>query len=108
LDRDEVFPATFGELTFEEANFEKFPALCLAYRALEEGGTMPAVMNAANETAVAAFLQGRLKFIEIVKVVMRTMEIHRTLPGDTIEQILESDSWARKTAESLIRKGIQH
>lgn len=106
MDRDEVLPVSFSELTFEEANFEKFPALYLAYRALEEGGTMPAVMNAANEIAVEAFLQGRSKFIEIVKVVKQTMELHKTLPGDTIEQILESDSWARKTAESLITEGI--
>ncbi|HEX9830288.1 MAG TPA: 1-deoxy-D-xylulose-5-phosphate reductoisomerase [Thermodesulfobacteriota bacterium] len=108
MDRDEVSPQHFSELTFEEASFEKFPALWLAYRALGEGGTMPAVMNAANEIAVAAFLQQRIKFIEIVTVVRQTMEIHKTLPGDTIEQILESDSWARKIAESIIREDADH
>jgi 1-deoxy-D-xylulose-5-phosphate reductoisomerase len=69
---------------------------------------MPAVMNAANEIAVSAFLQQKIRFMEIVTVVRQTMEIHKNLPGDSIEQILESDSWARKIAESIIRKGAEH
>jgi 1-deoxy-D-xylulose-5-phosphate reductoisomerase len=104
IDGKEISPSTFGELTFEDAGFDKFPALCLAYRAVEEGGTMTAVMNAANEIAVEAFLKGRLKFIEIVKVVKEVMELHKTLPGDTLEEILEIDAWTRKTAESMINR----
>ncbi|MGE5443952.1 MAG: 1-deoxy-D-xylulose-5-phosphate reductoisomerase [Ignavibacteriales bacterium] len=103
MDRNENFSGAFGHLTFEEADLERFPALCLSYRAIEEGGTMPAVMNAANEIAVGAFLEERLKFMEILKVVNRVMEMHKTLPGDALEEILESDAWARRTAESLIK-----
>jgi 1-deoxy-D-xylulose-5-phosphate reductoisomerase len=103
MDRNGNFSGAFGHLTFEEADFERFPALCLSYRAIEEGGTMPAVMNAANEIAVGAFLERGLKFMEILKVVGRVMEMHKTLPGDMLEEVLESDAWARKTAESLIK-----
>ncbi len=106
-DRDAVIPASFSNLTFEETGFNKFPSLPLAYNALEEGGTMPAVMNAANEIAVEAFLYEKLKFMEIVKVVRQTMQLHKPLCGDTIEEILESDLWARKTAESIINNGIE-
>ena len=101
-DRDAVIPASFSDLTFEEADFKKFPSLLLAYSALEEGGTMPAVMNAANEIAVEAFLSEKLKFTEIVNVVKQTMQLHKPLCGDAIEEILESDLWARKTTESII------
>jgi len=57
MDRMKISLEHSGHLTFEEADFERFPALCLSYRAIEEGGTMPAVMNAANEIAVGAFLE---------------------------------------------------
>jgi len=92
----------FGELSFEDADLGKFPALSLAYDALEEGGTMPAVMNAANEMAVQHFLKGGLKFTDIIRVVKQVMQLHKTLYGDTIDDILESDTWARKIAESII------
>jgi len=101
---DQLISPNFGELTFEEASPDRFQALSLAYGAAEEGGTMPAVMSAANEIAVEAFLGGRLKFMEILKVVKRTMESHRKLPGETVEEILESDGWARKTAQSMIKR----
>ncbi len=92
----------FSELTFEDADYEKFPAVPLAYLALEEGGTMPAVMNAANEIAVQYFLQGSLKFIDILRVVKMVMESHKTLSGESINEILESDKWARSATESVI------
>jgi 1-deoxy-D-xylulose-5-phosphate reductoisomerase len=100
----EIFPSNFGELSFEEASLDEFPALGLAYRAAGAGGTLPAVMNAANEIAVEAFLKGRLKFMDILKIVEQTMESHRKLPGETVEEILESDGWARKTAQSMINR----
>jgi 1-deoxy-D-xylulose-5-phosphate reductoisomerase len=103
INGNEIFSETFRHLTFEDADFEKFPALSLSYRAIEEGGTMPSVMNAANEIAVGAFLEERLKFVEILKVVDRVMELHKTLPGDTLEEILESDAWARRTTELIIK-----
>jgi len=93
---------SFKELTFEEASFSRFPALKLAYKAAEEGGTVPAVMNAANEVAVEAFLQGKIRFTDIIRIVSKVMEVHKPLPGNTLEEILEMDSWARKTAKALI------
>lgn len=102
MNREESLPGSFGNLTFEEADFERFPALWLSYRAIEQGGTMPAVMNAANEIAVGAFLDRKLKFTEILNIVNRVMETHKILPGDALEEILESDAWARRAAKSLI------
>ena len=105
IDSKENSPSTFGELTFNDADFDKFPALSLAYQAMEVDGTMPAVMSAANEIAVDAFLKGGLQFIEIVEVVKRVMEVHNPLTAGTVEEILESDAWARKAAESIIKGG---
>ena len=95
-------PGDFTELSFREADFDKFPALKLAFGALEAGGTMPAVMNGANEVAVEAFLSGRIGFTEIVKTVGKVMELHKTAPADTLEAVIESDSWARREAEIII------
>ena len=94
----------FGELSFEDADLGKFPVLSLAYDALEEGGTMPAVMNAANEMAVQHFLKGDLKFLNIIKVVKQVMNLHKTHTGGSLDEILESDNWARSTAESIINR----
>lgn len=99
----EVTPESFGELTFFEVDYEKFPSISLAFNALREGGTMPAVMNGANEVAVGAFLSGRTGFTDIVKNVEKVMGMHNTLPADSLEAVLESDVWARATAQSLIR-----
>jgi 1-deoxy-D-xylulose-5-phosphate reductoisomerase len=99
-----VSPTNFKKLTFEDVRSDKFPALQLAYEAIEEGGTMPAVLNAANEVAVESFLNNELKFPDILTIVRRVMSLHTTLPGDDIDQILETDSWARMTALSQIRR----
>jgi 1-deoxy-D-xylulose-5-phosphate reductoisomerase len=90
--------AKLGSLTFEEPDEERFPALGLARRAGEEGGTLPAVLNAANEIAVEAFIQRRINFPQITKTVRRTMEQHHVVPHPTLEQILQADSWARSEA----------
>src|SRR5580704_13103309 len=86
--------AKLGSLTFEEPDEERFPALGLARRAGEEGGTLPAVLNAANEVAVEAFIQKRINFPQITETVRRTMERHRVVPHATLDQILEADAWA--------------
>ncbi|HEX3033926.1 MAG TPA: 1-deoxy-D-xylulose-5-phosphate reductoisomerase [Thermodesulfobacteriota bacterium] len=104
IENKEIVPSTFGELTFNDADLDKFPALSLAYQAIEIDGTMPAVMSAANEIAVEAFLKGELQFIDIVEVVKRVMELHNPFPASTVEEILESDAWARKTTESIIER----
>ncbi len=96
-------PEGFRNLTFREADFDKFPSLSLAFEALKKGGTLPAVMNGANEIAVEEFLSGNIKFTDIVKTVEKVMNSHTINPADTLESVLESDAWSRDTALSLIR-----
>jgi 1-deoxy-D-xylulose-5-phosphate reductoisomerase len=90
--------AKLGSLNFEEPDAERFPALELARKAGEAGGTLPAVLNAANEIAVEAFVNGRISFPEISATVRRTMDRHRLVPHATLQQILEADAWARTEA----------
>jgi len=85
-----------GTLTFEEPDVERFPAIELARRAGETGGTFPAVLNAANEIAVEAFVNRKINFPQITELVRRTMDAHKVVSHPTLEQILEADSWARK------------
>ena len=87
-----------GTLTFEEPDVERFPAIELARRAGEVGGTLPAVLNAANEIAVEAFVNRQINFPQITETVRRTMDAHKTVFHPTLEQILEADSWARREA----------
>src|SRR5262249_28545844 len=90
--------AKLGQLTFEEPDLARFPSLTLARRAGEVGGTMPAVLNAANEVAVAAFCDERIRFPDITHTVARTMDRHQVVEHPTLEQILAADEWARKEA----------
>lgn len=94
--------ADISSLTFLEPDTGKFPALELGYKAAREGGTLGAVLSAANETAVAAFLKDRLRFGEIVDVVGRVMADHRPLRTPTLSDVLDADTWARAKAESYI------
>src|SRR5262249_9193327 len=93
-DRVQTNLAKLGRLEFEEPDVEKFPSLQLARRAGEVGGTLPAVLNAANEVAVDAFVNGRIQFPQIAETVRRTMEQHSTVAHPTLPQILEADTWA--------------
>ena len=89
-------------LTFLAPDYERFPALHLAYQALEAGESMPAVMNAANEIAVEAFLAGRIGFTDIASTIARTMERHQPHMLKSIDEVLCADKWAReKTREAL-------
>lgn len=90
-----------ARLEFFEPDLERFPCLRLAYEAMREGGTMPAALSAANEIAVASFLNRRIKFMEISRVIEETMEAHKTQPCSSIEAVLEADQWARAHAEQL-------
>jgi 1-deoxy-D-xylulose-5-phosphate reductoisomerase len=85
-----------GSLTFEKPDFETFPCLPLAYEALKIGGTMPAVLNAANETAVEMFLQSAIDFIEIPKLIEKSMIVHKTKLNPTLEDILQADQETRE------------
>ncbi|MDD4168707.1 MAG: 1-deoxy-D-xylulose-5-phosphate reductoisomerase [Desulfotomaculaceae bacterium] len=88
-------------LTFEEPDMKKFPSLKLAIDAGKAGGTMPAVLNAANEIAVSSFLEGKLSFRAIPAVVSAVMEKHRIINRPGLEEIMEADRWARKTGADL-------
>jgi 1-deoxy-D-xylulose-5-phosphate reductoisomerase len=87
-----------GSLTFEEPDVDRFPAIELARQAGEIGGTLPAVLNAANEVAVEAFVNRKINFPQITETVRRTMDAHKVVAHPTLEQILEADAWARREA----------
>lgn len=89
-------------LEFFEPDLERFPCLRLAYAAMRAGGTMPAALSAANEIAVASFLNRRIRFFDIPRLIESTMEAHQNQPCSSIEAVLEADKWARLHAESLI------
>jgi 1-deoxy-D-xylulose-5-phosphate reductoisomerase len=90
------------ELNFLPVERKRYPALGLAYEALKEGGTMPAVLNAANEIAVEAFLAGKIGFREIHRTIERTMRGHSPRAARNVEDVLEVDRWARERAGSLV------
>ncbi len=83
-----------GQLTFETPDPARYPCLELAYEAARIGGTMPTVLNAANEVAVRAFLQGRIRFTDIARMVEQAMTAHQPLPA-TLEHVMQADGWAR-------------
>jgi len=91
-----------GKLEFFEPDMKFFPCLKLAYEVLERGGTIPAVMNAANEVAVEAFLDGRLSFRGICQTVSHTVKNAPDGDDSTLAKILEADGWARRTAGDYI------
>ena len=91
-----------GKLNFIPPDLKKFPALGLAYRALEDGETMPAVLNAANEIAVRAFLNRKIRFTDIPEIVERTMDVHHPRKIDCLEDVLIADCWAQQKAEEMI------
>ena len=90
--------AKLASLHFEAPRYDDFPALNLARHAGEIGGTLPAVLNAANEVAVDAFLNGRTGFPMIWQTVERVMEAHSVTQHPTLEQLIEADAWARRAA----------
>jgi 1-deoxy-D-xylulose-5-phosphate reductoisomerase len=98
-DRVQTNLAKLGSLTFEEPDPDRFPALNLAREAGERGGTLPAVLNAANEVAVDAFVNRRINFPQISEAVRRTMERHQVVTHPNLEQILQADTWARQDAQ---------
>src|SRR6266581_4228496 len=92
--------AQLGSLTFEEPDLDRFPALALARQAGEVGGTMPAVLNAANEMAVDAFCERKISFEQISQIVASTMSRHEVILHPTLDQILAADAWARREAQA--------
>jgi 1-deoxy-D-xylulose-5-phosphate reductoisomerase len=94
--------AAAKNLSFEKPDLARFPCLALAYEALRRGGTVPTVLNAANEVAVEAFLAGRLGFTGIAGVIAETLAAVRPSPADDLEQIMEADARARRTADQHV------
>ncbi len=90
------------QLTFQKPDYEKFPLLRLAFDVARKGGTLPAVFNAANEVAVAAFLKERVKFHQIPDIVTDTLRKHNMVEQPSLDDIIEADIWGRKTAEEFI------
>lgn len=92
------------KLTFMKPDHERFPCLNLAYNALKAGGTMTAVLNAANEIAVDAFLNNRIRFPEIPEIIDRVMSSHKNRTASHVDDILRADLWARGNAKELIER----
>jgi 1-deoxy-D-xylulose-5-phosphate reductoisomerase len=95
--------ASLGRLTFREPDTTRFPCLRLAFDACHRGGTLPAVMNAANEVAVRAFLDRQLAFTDISKVIEAAMKTHQVDEEPDMAAILDADAWARKTTENFVQ-----
>ena len=94
-------------LDFDQPDRERFPCLDLAYRALQAGGSAPAVLNAANEEAVAAFLEGRIPFPAIPESIMEVLESHPAVPLTRLADVLAADAWAReRTREALRQRAV--
>jgi 1-deoxy-D-xylulose-5-phosphate reductoisomerase len=103
---DNVSPAldlaAVGTLTFEEPDLERFPCLAYAFNALEAGGSMPAALSAANEVAVKYFLEEKIEYADIARVIKTTMDAHTPSPIRMVEDALKADLWARQEAEKII------
>lgn len=102
LDPPPLDLAAIGTLTFHRPDHERFPCLRLGYEALRIGGTMAATLNAANEVAVAAYLEQGIGFLDIAEVISRTMDAHHPREVSAVEDALEADRWAREKAGALI------
>ena len=94
--------AAIGALTFKNPDMEKFPCLAMAFEAGRTGGTLPAVLNGANEITVAAFLEHKIAFTEIAAMNFKTMQRHQPVEAPTLDDIIEADTWARQMAAQLI------
>jgi 1-deoxy-D-xylulose-5-phosphate reductoisomerase len=94
--------ATMGNLTFEAPDFERFPCLQLAMDAMEMGQTMPAVLNAANEIAVQAFLDELIPYKDIAEIIRMVMQNHSPVPLHELQNVLDADRWAREETTKLI------
>ena len=92
-----------NSFTFEKPDVETFKCLGLAYRAVETGGSMPSVMNGANEIAVEAFLDNKIGFLDIANIIEKAMDSYTVKYNCSIEDILEADNWAREFSRNLIK-----
>lgn len=91
-----------ASLSFERPDLQRFPCLALAYRALREGGSSPAILNAANEVAVQAFLDGKIAFTAIATVILAVMDRLPSFAADSLDEVLAADLAARAVADACI------
>jgi 1-deoxy-D-xylulose-5-phosphate reductoisomerase len=94
--------AKLGTLNFQKPDMDKFPALRLGYEVVEKGGTMGATFNAANEVAVQAFLDNKIKFTDITKAVEHVMKEHDFIKDPTLQDIIDADEYARKETKTCL------
>ena len=99
---DNASPSNFTNLEFKEVDTAKFPSINYAFYALKESGTLPAVMNAANEVAVLEFLEGNISFTKILDTVKKVMDLHDNSIEYNYNTIIDSDLWARNKAKEVI------
>jgi 1-deoxy-D-xylulose-5-phosphate reductoisomerase len=104
LDLSPLDLVRIGRLTFEAPDAARFPAFTLAYRALELGGTAPAVLSGADEAAVAAFLAGRCRFTDVAELCAAALEAHTVEPLRSVEQALQASEWGRREAERRVAR----
>lgn len=97
---------SLARLDFAKPDLDRFPCLKLAYDAMREGGTLPAVMSASNEIAVAAFLEKRIGFGDIPRLIAETMDAHETQPAASLEAVLEADCWSRAHTRAAIGTNV--
>ena len=90
-------------LTFEKPDMDTFRCLSLAYRAIKCGGTMPAVMNGANEIAVSAFLDDKIGFLDIADIIEKTMDSYTVKYDYSVEDLVDADRWAKDYSNALIK-----
>jgi 1-deoxy-D-xylulose-5-phosphate reductoisomerase len=102
LEIDNASPSNFTNLEFKEVDTAKFPSINYAFYALKENGTLPAVMNAANEVAVMEFLEGNIGFTKILDTVKKVMDLHDNSIEYNYNTIIDSDLWARNRAKEVI------
>ena len=94
--------AQIGKLHFQEMDLERFRCLHFAYMAGKKGGTMPTVLNAANEAAVAAFLDGKIRFLQIEELIEKALSTHQTIEHPSLAVIQEVDKETRQYVQSLL------
>jgi len=99
----EVSLADIGKMHFFKPDNKRFPALDLAYHAGSMGGTMPAVLSAADEVCVEKFINGKILYSDIVRIIKNVMDTHRPITDPTLADILSADKWAREMAEEVIK-----
>ena len=93
-----------GQITFEKPDLEAFPGLALAYRAIDAGGSLPTVYNAANERAVALFLEGKIGFLQIAELIETAMNLHQVIEEPSVEEILQVEAWTDEMIDKEVHQ----